>query len=92
MKSECLSLKTVDVEDIDLCTIVRFSDASFVNLKNNSSQSGYITFLYKNNKSYSPIAWKSRKIKTVIKSTLAAETLALEKTLEACFAIKSFIW
>ena len=63
LKSECLSLKIVDVEDIDLSTIVHFSDTSFVNLKDNSSQSGYITFLYKNNKSYSPIAWKSRKIK-----------------------------
>ena len=57
MKSESLSLKIVDVEDIDLlCTIVCFSDASFANLKDNSSQSGYIIFLFKNNKSFSQIA------------------------------------
>ena len=56
MKSESLSLKIVDVEDIDLCTIVCFSDASFANLKDNSSQSGYVIFLFKNNKSFSQIA------------------------------------
>ena len=55
MKSESLPLKIVDVEDIDLCNIVCFSDASFANLKDNSSQSGYI-FLFKNNKSFSQIA------------------------------------
>ena len=63
LKSECLSLKIVDVEDIDLCTIVCFSDASFANIKDNSSQSGYIIFLYKNDKLFFPITWKSRKIK-----------------------------
>ena len=46
--------------------------------------------MYKN-KSFSLIAWKSRKIKRVIKSTLASETLAMEQALEACFMIKSFI-
>ena len=60
MKSESLSLKIVDVEDIDLCTIVCFSDACFANLKDNSSQSGYIIFLFKNYKSFSQIALKSR--------------------------------
>ena len=47
--------------------------------------------MYENNKSFSPIPWKSRKIKRVVKSTLAPETLALEQALEACFMIKSFI-
>ena len=37
LKSEYLSLKIVDVEDIDLCTIVCFSDGSFESLKDNSS-------------------------------------------------------
>ena len=66
-----------DVEDIDLCTMACFLDASFANLKD--------IILYKN-KSFYPIAWKSRKIKRVV-----AETIALEQALEACFMIKSFI-
>ena len=67
-----------DVEDIDLCTMACFLDASFANLKD--------IILYKNNKSFYPIAWKSRKIKRVV-----AETVALEQAQEACFMIKSFI-
>lgn len=35
-KSECLSLKMVNVEDI-ICVSLCFSDASFANLKNNSN-------------------------------------------------------
>ena len=70
LRSECLSLKIVNVEDTHLCTTVCFSDASFANFKDTSSQSGYIIFLYKNNKSFSPIAWKSRKIMRVVKSIL----------------------
>ena len=66
-----------DVEDIDLCTMACFLDASFANLKD--------IILYKN-KSFYPIAWKSRKIKRVV-----AEAIALEQALEACFMIKSFI-
>ena len=39
---------------------------------------------------FSPIEWKSFKIKRVVKSTLTAETLALEQALEMCFMMKSF--
>ena len=47
--------------------------------------------IFKNNKSLSLIPRKSRKIKKLVKNTLAAETPALEQALEACFRIKSFI-
>ena len=55
LKSECLFLKIVDAEDIDLRTIKCFSDASFANLKGDSPRSGYIMFLYKKSKLFSPI-------------------------------------
>ena len=71
--------------------MICFSDASFANLKVNSSQGGFIIFLYRNKKLFSPIAWKSFKFKRVVKSTLAAETLALEHALETCFMMKSFL-
>ena len=38
---------------------------------------------------YASIAWKSNKLKRVVKSTLSAETLALEEALESSFMIKS---
>ena len=62
--------------------MIGFSGASFANLKVNSSQGGFIIFLYRNKKLFSPIAWKSIKFKRVVKSTLAAET---------CFMMKSFL-
>ena len=66
-----------------------FSDAAFANLKNGGSQGAFIIFLYENK--YAPIAWTSRKLKQVVKSTLSAETLALEESLETCFMVKSLL-
>ena len=66
-----------------------FSDAAFANLKNGGSQGAFIIFLYENK--YAPIAWTSRKLKQVAKSTLPAETLALEESLETCFMVKSLL-
>ena len=42
-------------------------------------------------KKYAPILWKSRKIQRVVRSTLAAETLAMEEALEECFIIRSML-
>ena len=53
-------------------------------LKNGGSQGAFIIFLYGINK-YGPIAWTSRKLKRDAKSTLSAEALALEESLETCF-------
>ena len=59
----------------------------FANLKNGLSQGGFIIFLCKSDKNYAPISWKSRKFQRVVRSTLAAETLAMEEALEECFII-----
>ena len=59
-------------------------------LKGNSSQGGFIKFLHRNEKLFSPIAWKSMNIKRIVKSTFSAETLALGQVLE-CFIMKSFL-
>ena len=40
---------------------------------------------------HAPIAWKSNKLKRVVKSTLSAETLALEEALGSSFMIKSLL-
>ena len=64
--------------------LVGFSDASFANLRDGGSQGGYIIFVVGDNKKYMPIAWQSRRIRRVVKSTLAAETLAMVDLAEAC--------
>ena len=52
------------------------ADASLGNLRGNASQGGDITFLLEENKRYAPIAWQSKKILQVVKSTLAAESFS----------------
>ena len=59
-------------------------------LKGNSSQGGFIKFLHRNEKLFSPIAWKSMNIKHIVKSTFSAGMLALGQVLE-CFIMKSFL-
>ena len=60
-----------------------FSDASFGNLANGGSQGGYLIFAtdYEGNRCL--IAWQSRCVRRVVKSTIAAETLALLDAAEA---------
>ena len=70
--------------DFSKCSIVSFCDASFGNLPNGGSQGAFITFLVDRNGTYSPISWQSRRIKRVVKSTLAAECLAAIESAESC--------
>ena len=70
--------------------IVCYSDASFANLCNASSQGGYMC-QYKDEKKFAPKSWKSQKIQRGVKSTLAAEALALVETLQACFMIRAVL-
>ena len=46
-------------------------------------------FLQGRNGKYMLLAWQSRKLKRVVKSTLTAETLALQEVIEAATMIKT---
>ena len=59
----------------NLRTVV-YTDASFANLPNGGSQGGQMVFLADRYNNSCPLAWKSNRIKRVVKSTLAAETLS----------------
>ena len=52
-----------------------FSDASYNNLHDGGSQGGHIVFLCDDKGNSAPIIWNSSRIKRVVRSTLAAETL-----------------
>ena len=73
--------------DPNTCYIVSFSDASFNNLPNAGSQGSYIILLVDKNGCYCPIAWQSRKVRRVIKSTIAAECLAAVEAAEMAIFI-----
>lgn len=69
--------------DLSECSVVSFCDASFGALPNGGSQGAFITFLVDKNGVYCPIAWQSRRIRRVVKSTLAAECLAAIESAES---------
>ena len=71
--------------------IMAYCDASFGGLDNGGSQGGLIIFVVGENNNVVPIVWMSRRIKRVVKSTHAAETLALVDVMEACVFYRSFL-
>ena len=66
--------------------LVSLSDASHANLPDGySSAGGFIIFLVGENGKCCPLAWESKKIRRVVKSTLAAETLAMSDAIDVCY-------
>ena len=81
--------KLVNLED---CRFICYHDASYANLKDGGSQGSYIILMTDEiNKLMAPIAWQSKRIKRVVKSTLAAETLSLVEAADASFWLQSVL-
>ena len=79
------------LQTISHCSLECYSDASFANLPGSGSQGGLIIFLQDSTGARCPIVWQSRKIRRVVKSTLAAETLALVDCAEAAIFVKQIL-
>ena len=90
-KKEKSQILIPDLGNPKLLQIVAYSDASFANLMDGGSQGGHIIFLMGENGQYMPISWQSKRIKRIVKSTLAAETLAMVDLAEACLFYHSLI-
>lgn len=58
-------------------TLTVFADASLGNLDSGGSQGGYFICLTGEDGSMSPLCWNSKRIRRVVRSTLAAETNAM---------------
>ena len=87
-KSSMMSLKYQYLGDNELSLMV-FSDASLGNLKDGGSQGGYLILLVGDDGMFSPIWWSSRKIKRVVRSTLAAETLSMADAIDVAIFIRT---
>ena len=91
VQNQHLSLNFPSALDLESCIVASFCDASFANLLNAGSQGAYITFLIDKNGVYSPVTWQSRKIRRVVKSTLAAECLAAVEATDMTVYIASLL-
>ena len=69
--------------DLQKVKLVTLSDASHANLPDGfSSAGGFIIFLVGENGKSCPLAWEAKKIRRVVKSMLAAETLAVSDAVD----------
>ena len=79
------------IENLSQCKLVVYSDASYNNLENGGSQGGFCIFLRDSYGNLSLIMWQSKKICCMVKSTMAAETLALVDAGEASCWLSNLI-
>ncbi len=77
--------------NIDSLHVTLYCDASFRNLPDGGSQGGHIVFLCDDEDNCCPIAWSSKKIKRIVHSTLAAETLSMEEGTGTAFYVLNIL-
>lgn len=71
--------------------LMTYADASFNNLGEGASQGAYINFIIGDNGKFAPLAWQSKKLQRVVKSTLGAETMAFLSGVESCFLFSAML-
>ena len=77
--------------DLNNLTIKVYTDASFNNLDGGYSQGGEVIFLTDPSGKSSVICWSSNRIRRVVRSTLAAETLAFADGAESALYLAKMI-
>ena len=81
-KSLKMSMKFQKLGDCNKLSLTVFSDASLGNMSEGGSQGGFIILLTSETNKCSPIWWNSKKIRRVVRSSLAAETLAMSEGID----------
>ena len=90
-KSEDLALRFPNLGSITDCKLIAYLDASYANLPDGSSQRAFAVLLVNSERLFAPLAWQSKKLNRVVKSTLAAEILAAVEAVETGFLLKSIL-
>ena len=90
MKKNPLTLiyPKLDLNDLN---IVVFCDAAYANLRDGSSQGAHLVFLASRNGKVCPLAWQSKKIKRLVKSSLSGESWAMIEAVESAELLKAMI-
>ena len=71
--------------------IIEYSDASYANLNDGSSQGGFAIFLVDSAGKSSPISWGSKRIKRVARSTLSTETQSAIEALHTAYMLDEIL-
>ena len=82
---------TIPKLDMSSLAIAAYSDSSFNNLPNGNSQGAFVVFLTDTHNKSCPVSWSSNKVKRVVRSTLAAETLAFTEAADTAFFIRKLL-
>ena len=77
--------------DLNSLCIKGFSDSSYNNLKDGGSQCGHILFLSDKNVILFPIEWKSNRMRRIVRSALAAESLAASDSMESIVFLQKIL-
>ena len=88
IKSEQVDLKFHNLGSGQLSLLV-YTDASLGNLPDGGTQGGYIIFLANEKGKVIPICWNSKKIRRVVRSTLAGETLAMAEGIDVAIFVST---
>lgn len=77
LKSEKVTLRFQYLGNNNALNLTVFSDASLGNLPDGGTQGGTLITLMGESGTFSPLCWQSKRIRRVVRSTLAGETLAM---------------
>ena len=68
-----------------------FTDGAHGNLVDGGSQGGYFGFLVGENRKCALISWQSKRIHSVVKSSLAAETLSMSDGIDGAVIVNPLL-
>jgi len=92
MKEEDSAILYPDIGKPESWRFAVFSDASFANLRDGvSSTMAYIIFLVGEDLRCCALTWKAAKIRRVVRSTLAAESLALQEAVDDVLGVRQML-
>ncbi len=86
-KAESVFLNFKDLIDPNKVNKIAYNDLSFGNLKDGGSQGGFVIYLINSTVHCSPVIWQFNKVRGVVKSAMAAETLVQVDSAEASLRI-----
>ena len=91
LQSESGIICIPDLESITQTALILYSDASHTNLSKCTSQKGFVIFVCGKNGKSSSLMWTRHKMKRVVKSSMATETMSMLEGAEYAVLLRARI-